>query len=287
MLLTEHSKCIPKMNNRVSVVIVCYNRPKQARRTVESLLENGNAPFEVILVDDGSKSPIRIDFPFPNLRLIRFEKEVGLSNARNYGLKEARGDYIAFIDDDTVVSENWLEEVEKGINAGADIIGGPLKPLFNSKPPEWWSEEHFGALAGVGNAQAQEIWGANMVFRREVFEKVGFFNPELGRKNGKLFTYEDRDLIVRAEESSFKPLFVNGAEVFHSVPSSRMTINYVLKWSYYFGKTEKIINGPEVLTSCYALLIAAMQTAYLLFRAKKPDMFKAISRIAVLLGRLS
>ena len=274
------------MHSRVSVVVVCYNRPREVQRTVKSLLENTKAPFEIILVDDGSKPPIRLVVPFQNVKLLRFEKEVGLSNARNCGLKEAKGDYIAFLDDDTMVSKHWLEEIEKGISAGADIIGGPLKPLFASRPPEWWSEERFGCFAGVGNAQAKEIWGANMVFRREVFEKVGCFNPELGRKNGKLFTYEDRDLINRAEESSFKPLFVNGAEVFHAVPPSRLTVNYVLKWSYYFGKTEKMMHCPDILNSCYCLLIASMQLASLVFSFKKPDILKAMSRIAVSFGRL-
>jgi glycosyltransferase involved in cell wall biosynthesis len=85
------------------------------------------------------------------MKLIRFSKEVGISNSRNYGVNIAKGEYLAFIDDDAIADKNWLEEIQEGIKTGADILGGPLKPIFEVPPPKWWNEKDFGGVAAVDN----------------------------------------------------------------------------------------------------------------------------------------
>jgi len=61
-----------------------------------------------------------------------------------------------------------IEEIQKGIRAGGNILGGPLRPRFRAKPPGWWNEKYFGYYVVVDNSETREIWGANMVFRKEV-----------------------------------------------------------------------------------------------------------------------
>src|SRR5665647_867229 len=168
------------MKDRVSVIVVTYNRPKDVREAVESLLNQSVKPFEVIVIDDGSNPPSSTKFLTENLKVIRFDQEVGLVNARNYGVNIAKGECIAFIDDDAVAEKNWVKEIQKGLES-ADVIGGPIKPLYQALPPEWWNEKMFGAYAGVGNAgagrlgqgleqRARWICGCNMAFRTEVFK---------------------------------------------------------------------------------------------------------------------
>ena len=96
--------------------------------------------------------------------------------------KLAKGEYVALIDDDAVADEHWLEELQKGIKMGGAVIGGPIKPLYEAIPPEWWNENDFGHYASIGNAPNKYkdfttgIWSTNMVLRREILKKVEYFN---------------------------------------------------------------------------------------------------------------
>ena len=110
------------MKERVSVILVTYNRPKDVKEAVESLLNQSVKPFEVIVIDDGSAPPMNIDFRRENLKVIRFDQEVGISNARSYGVNIAKGECIAFTDDDGIAEKNWVEEIQKGLES-ADVVG--------------------------------------------------------------------------------------------------------------------------------------------------------------------
>lgn len=70
----------------VSVAIVNHNRPKDVKETIESLLSESVKPFEIIIIDDGFDPPLNLTVDFGNFKLVRFEEEVGLSSARNYGI---------------------------------------------------------------------------------------------------------------------------------------------------------------------------------------------------------
>jgi glucosyl-dolichyl phosphate glucuronosyltransferase len=221
------------------VIIVNYNRPLEVKDAVKSLVNQSIAPFEILIIDDASKSPLDMKEDSSKIKLVRFDKEIGLSNARNHGIGIATGEYLAFIDDDCIVSRNWIKEIQKGIIAGGEVLGGPLKPMFKAKPPKWWNERELGYFVGVGNSEKQEIWGANMVFRKEVFNKIGVFDPNLGRQKGKLLAFEDTKMISKARES-YKVLFLPDAWVFHLVNVKRLNLRYIIRWSYNHGKSERL-----------------------------------------------
>jgi glycosyltransferase involved in cell wall biosynthesis len=128
-----------ELETRISVVIVTYNRPNEVHLAVNSLLHQSVKPLEIIVIDDASSTPVQIKFKDSRIKLIRFSEEHGLSKSRNHGIFESKGDYVAFIDDDCIATEHWLEEIQKGIELGGDILGGPLIPLFRAKPPNWWA----------------------------------------------------------------------------------------------------------------------------------------------------
>jgi glycosyltransferase involved in cell wall biosynthesis len=234
------------MPAKISVVVVNYNRPLEVRDTVQSLINQSVEPFEIIIIDDGSKTPLSMKLEGSKLKLIRFEKEVGLSGARNYGISIAKGEYVAFIDDDAIASKRWIEEIQSGIIAGGEILGGPLRPIFKAKPPKWWNEMNLGYFVGVGNSEKREIWGANMVFKKEVFRKIGVFNPNIGRQKGKLLAFEDANLISKGKKCC-KILFLPNAKVFHLVRSQRLTLRYIIRWSYNHGRSQRIELGSNKL----------------------------------------
>jgi glycosyltransferase involved in cell wall biosynthesis len=234
------------MQTRISVVIVNFNRPHEVKDALQSLLNQSVEPFEIIIIDDASKSPLSIKAADSKVKLIRFDDEAGISGARNYGINVAKGEYVAFIDDDCIASRHWIKEVQSGIMAGGEVLGGPLRPIFRSEPPKWWSEKDLGYFVGVGNSETERIYGANMVFKKEVFQKIGVFNPNLGRQKGKLLGFEDMNLISKAKKS-FRVLFLPNAVVFHRVAPQRLNLKYIVRWSYNQGKSIKITLGSNTL----------------------------------------
>jgi glycosyltransferase involved in cell wall biosynthesis len=258
--------------------------------TVNSLLNQSSTPLEIILIDDGSNPPLALDFINVNLKLVRFEKEIGVSAARNYGVRIAKGGYVAFLDDDAVADLHWLKEIQKGIKAGADILGGPLEPLYEDQPPQWWNEKDFGHYVSIGNAPNKYkdfppgIWSSNMALKKEIFDQAGYFNPKLGRQKGKLLAREDVDLVNRAIEKGFHSLFLQRAKVFHKVKSNRMTLKYILTWEYYMGKTCKILDGYHPSKNINELSRGVLYLVLRVF-SRKPKKILAIARVINRLGR--
>lgn len=274
------------MKKGISVVIVTYNRPKDVKETVDSLINQSIKPLEIIVIDDGSNPPLNVKFDVKNLKLIRLDKEVGLSDARNYGTNIAKGEYVAFIDDDAIADKYWLEEIQKGIRIGADILGGPLKPIYEVQPPNWWNEKVLGSVVSVGNIG--EIWGANMIIKKEVFNRMGFFKSEIGKQKGKLLSCEETDLINRAKRRGYQILFIPKAIVFHKVKSERMTLKYILNSKYFLGKTMKILYGYKPLKTSSLILKGILEMAYpSIILSEKAVKIRKIASIVALFGELT
>ncbi len=271
-------------NTAISVVVTTYNRPRQVQDAVNSLLTQSVKPLEIIIIDDASTFPLQINDD-QKLKLVRFEEETGLSNTRNYGVSIAKGEYVAFMDDDCIASKHWIKEIQRGISFGGDILGGPLKPRFMATPPEWWEEKAFGSYVGVGNAYSREILGANMIFKKDVFKKIGFFSPSVGRQKGKLLGAEETELIKKGK-AYFKVLFIPEAEVFHRVSCERLTLRYIIRWSYYWGKTEKILSGLRVFEVFYLFVVAILKGLHPFKLFEKSYRIKGIARFATLIGRV-
>ena len=95
--------------NLTSIIILNYNGGKHVIECIESVFNTRDIPLEVILIDNNStdQSQTRCKEKFPKLKLIQNNSNVGLS-ARNLGIKNANGEYIVFLDSDTIVNQNWL-----------------------------------------------------------------------------------------------------------------------------------------------------------------------------------
>ena len=96
----------------VSIVIPCYNQSKFVKRTIASVLQNKYRPIEILVIDDGSKDDsaaiVRsMQAKFPEVKLLQKENG-GVSSARNFGIRKAEGEYIAFLDADDLFYPNTL-----------------------------------------------------------------------------------------------------------------------------------------------------------------------------------
>jgi len=231
-----------------SIVVCTYNRAESLRDTLRALQALQPAPdraWEVIVVDNNSKDHTKavveeVQRAWPLLRY-EFEGAQGLSHARNHGIECARGEVILFTDDDVLPEPDWLERTLAGLrDYEADACGGWIGPIWETPPPAWLTERFYGFLAVrtdrsdeyTMTADTQTPYGANMAFRRRVFERVGTFDTTRGRKGAVLASGEDGEMFERILAAGLKVVFLGRSRVHHKVESFRTTKRYFRRWRF-------------------------------------------------------
>jgi glycosyltransferase involved in cell wall biosynthesis len=238
-----------------SVILCTFNRCEILSKALASAagLELPNsAAWELLVVDNNSTDRTRevvqeFCLRFPSHFRYLFEPRQGKSYALNTGIREARGDVIAFIDDDVVVESSWLHHLTAALHDGHWAgAGGPIRPQQPFTPPDWIPLDDRYALAPLAlfdprlapGPLAEPPYGTNMAFHRSMFEKYGGFRVDLGpgTADGNPQKSEDSEfghrLIGAGERLRFEPLAV----VYHAVPPSRLEKSYFLDW--WFDKSR-------------------------------------------------
>lgn len=178
-------------NLRLSVVIPTADRGEAVRRTLGSVFGQSYRPFEVILVDNGK---VALDSAIIDLRasIIRTEPRIGPGRARNIGARTAKGNLIAFLDDDDLWQPSYLEHVVRNFErSSADAVLGVL--MRQPEKGEAYSYKHFPCKP---EEQRRVFYsnpgfgGQNLTIRRDVFIELGGFDESLPAS-------EDRDLAAR------------------------------------------------------------------------------------------
>ncbi len=243
-----------------ATVIVCtYNRADSLRETLAAL-QAQQAPatvqWDAIVVDNNSKDHTRAvveeaQRKWPSLRY-EHESQQGLSHARNHGIACARGEVILFTDDDVLPEPDWLTTTLTGLDMHqADACGGYIAPVWETSPPDWLTERFYGFLAVrtdraddyVINDEGQAPFGANMAFRRSVFEKVGTFDTRRGRQGNVLAGGEDIELFERILAAGIRAVFLGRSRVHHKVESYRCTKRYLRRWRYQSSRNLALTKG--------------------------------------------
>ena len=189
-----------------SVVIPTFNRAALLGETLDSLARlrpQSVREWEVVVVDNNSSDDTAgvvrgHQSSFPVRLRYEFEAAQGRSNALNRGILATNASVLAFIDDDVVVAERWLDEaVEPLLDArrGIDYTGGPVQPIWEAPRPGWLSSTRadlwgaiaildYGPEAFVFEERRRVPLGANMAVRRALVDRIGGFSPRLGRSSG-------------------------------------------------------------------------------------------------------
>ncbi|MEM6579664.1 MAG: glycosyltransferase [Pseudomonadota bacterium] len=274
----------------VSVIVCSYNRANSLRETLMALEELETYPdlsLEVIVVDNNSTDHTRQTVEearksWSSLRYV-FEGRQGLSYARNKGIEAAVGEVILFTDDDVIPESDWVIKTVFGMKKyDASACGGYIAPIWEVPPPAWLKERFYGFFAVridreddyLIDSSSQAPYGANMAFRRDVFDKVGGFDVSRGRKGKLLSSGEDGEIFDRILASGMKAVFLGGARVNHKVEAFRLTKEYMRKWRYQTSRNKAIALGlPGKRRLCNVPLYVFPQTARALARS-------IVSRIA-------
>jgi glucosyl-dolichyl phosphate glucuronosyltransferase len=237
----------------ITVILCTYNRCKTLATALNSVAVAAYTlptwlEWEVIVVDNNSTDQTRNvveDFcrRLPGRFRYVLEPNQGVSHARNAGIRESRGDVLAFMDDDVTVDPAWLWNLTAALHSGEwKGTGGRVIPVWKTKPPSWLSTKGPYALApfvafdlgSEAGPLTEPPFGANMAFRKEMFEKYGGFRTDLGRCGNNLLSNEDtefgRRLLLGGERLRYEP----SALMYHPVYESRIQKKYLLRW--WFGK---------------------------------------------------
>ncbi len=169
---------------KVSVIIPVYNRKKMVLEAIESVVQQTCLPYEIIVVDDGSTdgTPEAIAKRYPDVRLIVTEINMGVSQARNIGIKGAKGDWIALLDSDDLWDRKKLEKQLEYHKNHPDILisqtderwlknGRPLnKKRYHEKIDGW------NFLVSLERCM---ISPSCVMLKKELFEKHGYFDVRM------------------------------------------------------------------------------------------------------------
>lgn len=244
-----------------TVVICAYTslRWRELEASVASVLAQTRPVHELLLVIDHDDLLVeRARRAFAGVRVVPSDGPRGLSGARNTGVRLARGDVVAFLDDDARADPRWLERLASWYDDPRVVgAGGVVTPEFEAGEPDWLPKELHWAVGGTHTgvptavAPVRNNFGSNMSFRREALDEVGGFAPALGRGGSAQVCCEETELSIRVAQRRCDcvVLHVPDAIVSHAVPRERATWGYLLRRSWIEGRSKALVARSVGATS--------------------------------------
>jgi len=242
---------------QLSVIVCTYNREKYILRNLESFINQtaDQSEFEVVIINNNSPDnthEICQDFikKHPEISTTYvIEKNQGHTYARNRGIVESKGHILAFIDDDAFVRPEYCENIITfySNNPEVDVIGGKIIPVYESgKEPKWMSPYLLTLMAAQDYGDKEHEFskhkfpiGANMVYRSRVFDKIGLFNTELGRRGDGLEGGDEKDVIHRFRQTKGLIYYVPNVVVDHIIGIHREDMKYIKAMGVGVGTSER------------------------------------------------
>jgi len=195
----------------ISVVIVSYNGNEKLARCLDSLKNQTEEKFELIVVDNGKNN--RINFKNYNLKYIKLKKNYGLSEGRNIGIYYSKSEIVSFLDDDLIADSNLISSHLRAYTE-RNIIGlrGKVKPISNSIYNKLQSHYDLGDSVIPSFIDAE----GNCSFKRCILQNIGGFNSTLYGHEGIELSYR----IIKKYKDRDKLIYYPDAIVFHDYSDS-------------------------------------------------------------------
>jgi len=226
----------------VSVIIPTYDRPQYALDAVRSVIAQRDIDspgFEVIVVENNPQP--KLESQIGNLSAATsvplrhvHEARPGLHEARHRGATEARGDLLAYVDDDVLAPPDWLRAlIEPFSDSAVAIVGGPVRPRWEATPPAWLDQfpASYLSLLDEGDevcdlTYPEGAYGCNLAVRRTVLYEVGGFNPDaMGWDRRQFWLRGDGEtgLHLRVADAGYRVSYQPSATLEHRIPAERLT----------------------------------------------------------------
>lgn len=262
----------------VSIIIVNYNSAELLNDCLQSLIMHHNIEnFEIIIVDNNSQENFIEDILkiYPKINLIKLEENVGFSRANNIAAKQANGDLLLFLNNDTLFIENSIEKMEKYFNQNKSI--GVLGPkllnkdysfqLSAGKLPTIFQEfkdkiiyffyRRFKTVNNLLNKlffkkilEVEWVTGACMMVSKDVFDLVNGFDDNI------FLYFEDKDLCARIKKINKKIIYYPETSVIHliggsSSKTSKALIRKIYRKSQKYYYTKHLGKLQNILLNIY------------------------------------
>lgn len=229
-------------------VILCTRNPRPLilRRVFEHLGAQTLAAdaWEAIVVDNGSQPPVA-DVLGPQAADVRIvaHPEVGLTAARLRGIREARGELLAFVDDDNILDPDYLATAARLAeqNPGIGVFGGRISPEFEAEPPAWLEpfRSHLALAAfdhdewsNLADDRAVIPCGAGLCIRRPLavaYADRAAADPrrmELDRRGNRTLSCGDTDMVLTCLDEGWGSARFTALHLTHVIPASRLDFGY-------------------------------------------------------------
>jgi len=254
----------------ICVCVCTFERPEYLRRLLEKLEGQCTGElfdYSIVIVDnDASQSARSIVDAFRQKAKIpcRYfvEPKQNISLARNKAIENARGEFVAFIDDDEFPEERWLLHLTDALaRYNADGVLGPVSPAYDEQPPKWVLRGRFfeRATHPTGYVLSWEnTRTGNVLLKSQVFAPDReWFDPAFGSGG------EDRDFFRRKIDKGMTFVWCNEAPVFETIPSIRWNRTVLLKRALLRGKMALNSRAPRFKSILVSLLAVGVYTALL------------------------
>jgi len=263
--------------DHITVCVCTYKRLKLLAHLLSELqnqITDRLFTYSIVVVDnDHSQSAKSTFLSFKRKSLINIdyycEPEQNIALSRNKAVQNAKGDFIAFIDDDEFPVNNWLLKLYRAYNDfNADGVLGPVKPYFETVPPQWIIKGKLferpshktGSVLQWHNTQT-----GNVLLRKSIFdESENLFNSEFGSGG------EDRDFFRRMIEKGNAFIWCDEAPVYESVPPERCKRVFMLRRALLRGKvslTNPTFSNIDIFKSVIAISIYTFVLPFLFLTA--------------------
>ncbi|HFC53575.1 MAG TPA: glycosyltransferase [Gammaproteobacteria bacterium] len=234
---------MPK-SREVDVCVATYRRPRLLKKLLLSLLAqelDDAVSYRIVVVDnDASASARQVVMDVSAIAEVEViydvEPEQNISLARNRAISLAKGDMIAFIDDDEYAEPDWLQKLLDAVeNWQADAVFGPVITVYPPNTPGWikrggfferarWSSGTIRPHGGTGNV---------LITKSAMSGMKWYFDPEYGLSGGG-----DTDFFSRMHNRGAKLIWCDNAVVYEEVPASRMTLRWMMLRAFRGGQSH-------------------------------------------------
>lgn len=234
----------------LTVVICAYTEERwdTLRCSVDEVLKQLRFEDELIVVVDHNEALLaRCRGSFSGCVVTSNDHTPGLSGARNAALGQARGSLIAFVDDDAVPLDGWLDTLRTPYaDERVYGVGGLARPQWLGSRPRWFPDE-FLWVVGCSHrglpSQAQPVRnliGANMSFRKAAFDQIGGFAETMGRIGERPIGCEETEFSIRVSQAhpDVILLYEPRAEVEHHVARQRGSLIYFVRRCWAEGQSK-------------------------------------------------
>lgn len=213
--------------NKVSIIMLTFNQLTDTKKTLESLFNTTKCDYELIFVDNGSKDGTikfleKLKEEKGNIKIIKNDINLGFAKANNQGIKIAKGEYVLLLNNDVILSRNWLEKLVICMESDKNI--GVVGPLTNHAVGQQvinytFSKKNNDVLkfAEIINMKYSGVYehthriiGFCMLIKREVIDQVGLLDERFGPGG-----FEDYDYCLRVNQHGYKIMIAKDVFVYH------------------------------------------------------------------------